>query len=205
MGTSSYTPQYLWDVIIFPSPWYPLVAHGYSNISLSGRMGHILTHWGRVTHTCVGHLTIIGSDNGLSPGRHQAITWTNVGILLIGPLGTNFSEMLTEIHTFSLKKIHFKISSGKWRPFCLGLIVLNSHLSAHSWRWTCLLGAFSIEWRGYKGTTLYKFTQTHSIFFLPFIIPQQQRMKHRQNRNIIAATNKPHPTRNTDTSNPAYW
>ena len=77
----------------------------------------ILTHWGRVTHTCVGNLTIIGSDNGLSPGRRQAITWTNVGILLIGPLGTNFSEMLIEIHTFSFKKIHVKMSAGKWRHF----------------------------------------------------------------------------------------
>ena len=60
-----------------------------------------LTHWGWVTHKCVGNLTIIGSDNGLSPGRRQAITWTNAGILLIGTLGTNFSEMLIEIHTFS--------------------------------------------------------------------------------------------------------
>ena len=32
-----------------------------------------LTHRGRVTHLCVGNLTIIGSDNGLSPGRRQAI------------------------------------------------------------------------------------------------------------------------------------
>ena len=46
-----------------------------------------LTHWGRVTHICVGKLTIIGSDNGLLPDRHQAIIWTNAGILLIGPLG----------------------------------------------------------------------------------------------------------------------
>ena len=67
----------------------------------------------------------LGSDNGLSPGRRQAITWTNVGILLIGPLGTNFSEMLIEIHTFSFKKIHLKMSSGKWRRFCLGLNVLK--------------------------------------------------------------------------------
>ena len=43
-----------------------------------------LSHWGRVTHICVSKLTIIGSDNGLSPGRRQAIIWTNVGILLIG-------------------------------------------------------------------------------------------------------------------------
>ena len=83
------------------------------------------THWGRVTHIWFGNLTVIGSDNGLSPGRRQAITWTNVGILLIGPQGTNFSEMLIEIHTFSFKKIHLKMSSGKWRPFCLGLNVLN--------------------------------------------------------------------------------
>ena len=33
----------------------------------------VLTHWGRVTHMCVGNVTIIGSDNGLSPGRRQAI------------------------------------------------------------------------------------------------------------------------------------
>ena len=39
-------------------------------------------------------LIIIGSDNGLSPGRRQAIIWTNAGILLIGPLGTNFIEIL---------------------------------------------------------------------------------------------------------------
>ena len=77
-----------------------------------------------MTHICIGNLTIIGSDNGLSPDQRQAITWTNVGIFLIGPLGTNVSEMLIEIHTFSLKKIHLKMSSGKWRPFCLGLNVL---------------------------------------------------------------------------------
>ena len=83
-----------------------------------------ITHWGRVTHICVSKLTIIGSDNGLSPGWHQAITWTNVGILLIGPLGINVSEILIEIHIFSFKKIHLKMSSGKWRPFCLGLNVI---------------------------------------------------------------------------------
>ena len=71
--------------------------------------------WG--THTYVSNLTIIGSDNGLSPGRHQAIIWTNDGILLFGPLGTNFSEVLIGIQTFSFKKMHLKMSSAKWRPF----------------------------------------------------------------------------------------
>ena len=82
-------------------------------------------NWGRETHICVGKLTIIGSDNGLSPGRRQAIIWTNAGILLIGPLGTNFNEILIEIHTFSFMKMHLKMSSAKWRPFCLGLNVLK--------------------------------------------------------------------------------
>ena len=67
-----------------------------------------LTHWGRVTHICVDNLTIIGSDNGLSPGRRQAIIWTNVAILLIEPLGTNFSDILIEIITFSVKENAFE-------------------------------------------------------------------------------------------------
>ena len=79
-----------------------------------------LTYWDRVTHICVGNLTIIGSDNGLSPGGYQAVIWPNAGILLIGPLGTNFSGMLIiEIWIFSFKKIHLKMSSGNCRPFCL--------------------------------------------------------------------------------------
>ena len=83
-----------------------------------------LTHWGRETHTCVGKLTIIGLDNGLSPGRRQTLIWTNAGILLIGPLRINFNKMLIEIHILSFKKIHLKMSSAKWRPFCLGPNVL---------------------------------------------------------------------------------
>ena len=51
-----------------------------------------LTHWGQVTHICVSKPTIIGSDNGLSPGRRQAIIYTNAGILLNGSIGTNFNR-----------------------------------------------------------------------------------------------------------------
>ena len=83
-----------------------------------------LNHWGGMTHICVSRLTIIGPDNGLSPGRRQAIIWTNAGILLIGPLGTNFSENLIRIQTFWFRKMPLKMLSAKWRPFCLGLNVL---------------------------------------------------------------------------------
>ena len=92
----------------------------------------LLTHWGGVTHICVGKLTIIGSDNGLASVRRQAIIWTNDGLLLIGPLVTNFSEILIEILTFSFMKMHLKVSSVKRRPFCLGLNVLICHSSAAS-------------------------------------------------------------------------
>ena len=77
----------------------------------------ILANWG------VTKLTIIGPDNGLSPGRRQAIIWTNAGILLIRTPGTNFSGILSEIHTFSFKKMHFKMTFGKWRPFFLSQCV----------------------------------------------------------------------------------
>ena len=89
------------------------------------RRDYGVNSWGRVTHICVSKQTSIGSDNGLSPGRRQAIIWTNAGILLIWPLGTNFSEIPIEIHILSFKKMHLKMSSGKWRPFCLGLNGLN--------------------------------------------------------------------------------
>ena len=85
-----------------------------------------LTHWGLVTHICVSKQTIIGADNGLSPGRRQAIIWTIAGIMLIGLLETNFSEILIEIYTFSFKKMHLKMSNGEWWPSCLGINVLNA-------------------------------------------------------------------------------
>ena len=62
---------------------------------------------------------------GLSPGQRQTIIWVNAEILLIGPPGTSFSEILIEILTFSFKKMHLKVSSAKWQPFCLGPNVLN--------------------------------------------------------------------------------
>ena len=86
-----------------------------------------------MTHICVGNLTSNGPDNGLSPGRRLAIIWTDAGILLIGPWGTNFSEILIGIHTFSFKKINLKMSSAKWRPFCLGLNVLKVASIHTSW------------------------------------------------------------------------
>ena len=87
-------------------------------------MADLLTHCSRVTHICGSGLTIISSDNDLLPGQCHAIIWTNDGILLIGPLGTIVSEILIKLYSFSFRKMHLKMLSGKWRPFCLGLSVL---------------------------------------------------------------------------------
>ena len=77
--------------------------------TLESKFIYMLTHWGRVTHICVRKLTIIDSDNGLSPGRRQAIALTNDGISIIEPLETNFSEILIGIQTIYLKKMRLKI------------------------------------------------------------------------------------------------
>ena len=75
--------------------------------------------------------------NGLSPDRRQAIIWTNAGLLSIGPLRTYFIENLIKIQQFSLKKMHVKMLSAKWRPSCLGLNVLK----AHTYQWYHRLGS----------------------------------------------------------------
>ena len=118
--------------ILLVSPTAPTPGK-YMNVifdNVSSILCHIhcqwLTHWGRVTHICVGNLIIIGPDNGLSPGRRQAIIWTNAGILLIGSLGTDFIEIWIKIKIFSLKKMRLKMSSAKRQPFCLGLNVLST-------------------------------------------------------------------------------
>ena len=123
----SYQCQMFWSILIYITLWTKTRNKSlwYYDIDIM-----VLTHWGRVTHICVGKLNIIGSDNGLTPGRLQAIIWTNAGILVIGPLGTNFSEISSEISTFSFKKMRLKVSSAKWRPFCLGPNVKSRYHSA---------------------------------------------------------------------------
>ena len=83
-------------------PWFHNQASAYH--ATSGQTSGdatVLPHWGQVAHICVSKLTIIGSYNGLSPGRRPAIIWTNTGILLIGPSRINFSEILIEMRIFS--------------------------------------------------------------------------------------------------------
>ena len=85
-----------------------LLAISYNSIGIMTCISNCIhvKQWCVITHIC------------------QAIIWTNAGILLIGPLWTNFSEISIESITFSFKKMHLKMSSGKWRAFFLGLNVI---------------------------------------------------------------------------------
>ena len=105
-----------------------------------------------MTNICISKLNIVDTDNGLSPGRCQAIIWTSAGILLIQTMGTNFSEICSEIYTFSSKKMHFKMSTWKWWPFCL-LLNVTLTMEFHSFELQ------PIVW------VLYKISTNPSIFF----------------------------------------
>ena len=95
---------------------------------------------------CVSKLTIIGSDNGLSPGRHQAIIWTNGGILLIWTVGCN-SYILQENAIEHVWKM-VAILSG---PQCVEdthsvhLIIGNIPYYSHSENIKTMLKYFSVE------------------------------------------------------------
>ena len=91
------------------------------------KLSYHLTHWGRVTHICVSNLTTIGSVNGLSPGRRQVITWTNAGILLMGPLGTLQWHFNRNCNIFiqenAFESIVCKMTAILSRPQCVNTVM----------------------------------------------------------------------------------
>ena len=90
------------------------------------------------SYTSVNQVSI-GSDNGLSPIWCQASISTNAKILSIGPLGTNFSEILIRIQNLSFTKMNLKIWSSKWWPFCPGGDELIKDTPHHALTWLAAL------------------------------------------------------------------
>ena len=76
-----------------------------------------------------------------APGHYLNRCWN----ILIGHLGTNLSEIRIAIQTFSLTKIHLKMSSAKWLLFCLGLNVLIDITGTH-WKTTGATITLGCHW-----------------------------------------------------------
>ena len=126
-----------------------------------------------MTHICVSKLTIIGSDNGLSPGQHQAIIWTNAGILLIGPLGTNFNENFNHnSYIFILENpfetFVWKMAAISSRPQC---VKWCSHQSQESSEWlqietlVVLCNEYYISSELWDTTVLHKALAINSTYY----------------------------------------
>ena len=82
--------------------------------------------------------TIIGSDNGLSPGRRQAIIWSNAELLLNGPLGTNFSEFFNQNFNIFIQKNAFEsvvreMASILSQPQCVNSLWPSHHMATKIW------------------------------------------------------------------------
>ena len=140
---NNYMPYHTADVITYPCRILSLIVAGVSGSRTSRR--YWLTHSGRMSHICVSDLTSIGSDNGLSPSRCQAIIRTNAGTLLIRPLGTNFSENLIEILIFSFKKMRLKVSSVKTQAKKAGCFSLQYSPNSHLMHTQCSSNAHLVQ------------------------------------------------------------
>ena len=63
--------------------------------------------------------------------RHWFVAWSVPGHFL----NQCWNENSIEILIFSFTKMCLKVSSAKWRPFCLGLNVLKMQLNYPGWHW----------------------------------------------------------------------
>ena len=122
----------------------------------------MLTHWGQLTHICVRKLTIIGTDNGLSPGRRQAIIWNNAAILLIGTLSNTlqwnrcrYLYIFIQENTFEI--FVWKMAAILSRPQCVNVwshvrspdTIIVEHTS-----W-CLSFGHHIQWFNFNLKQIY--------------------------------------------------
>ena len=108
-----------------------------------------LTHWGRAKHICASKLTRIGWDNGLSPGRSQAIIWINVGLLPIETLGTNFSEIFSEMHFIqenTFENAVCEMAAVLSRPQCVSRIVVATNRKSYVSRCYHVNSAYLLVW-----------------------------------------------------------
>ena len=119
-----------------------------------------LTRWGRLTHMSQYTNHHWFRYHGLSPGRRQAIIWTNAGILLVGPLGTNSSIIFVQENGFEsvVCKMASILSRLQWVKMrlgsaykCIMIVQAVSSSNSLSCPWSHVLGIpfiwFTGTWR----------------------------------------------------------
>ena len=140
-----------WDILYVHSRQFKSAAmeEQWINTLCNSWNNSCITHWGRVTHICVDDQTITNSDDGVSLGWRQAIICNIAGISLIGPLVTNFREILIiffqenafESVVFQMAAILFRPPCVNWHLPCSQHTGTCSHVSGHVHMcpWTGLL------------------------------------------------------------------
>ena len=93
------------------SLWVPGLTYGLPLSPLCCIRQHVIldcVNSLRPSDTYMHEISIIGSDNGLSPDRHQAIIWTNADLLFLGSKGTNSMKFEWKFETFHSRKCVWK-------------------------------------------------------------------------------------------------
>ena len=78
----------------------------------------------------------IGSGNGLSPNRWQAITWTNTDLLSNEPSGINFSDISIKMH-FNQENAFKNVCHIFAILFCPCLLACSNQPRHHFSHWDC--------------------------------------------------------------------
>ena len=66
---------------------------------------------------------IFGLDSSLPPVWHQAVVWTNAGLLLARPMERRFSEILIKEYIVHAREIDLEMLSEKGQSACPSLVV----------------------------------------------------------------------------------
>ena len=83
-------------------------------------------------------------------GAKPAIIYINAGILLIEPLGINFSEILIKIRTFRIQENEFanvvcKMAANLSRPQTVHILCPLRAQSSDEYWYTCVIVCFSLS------------------------------------------------------------
>ena len=139
-------------IVKSPHSWPKIVIHSNPCIILNINYNIWPTPMGgfnslRLPDACMHQylLTLIDSDNGLWPGQHQAIIWTNAGILLIG-LEKKLQWNLNQNSNILIQE-NSKVSSAKWsQPQCVKLFCENHFLQPFQTEWWHSFSGWMAPW-----------------------------------------------------------